>query len=249
MNKELVSVIIAVKDGERFLAEAINGVLEQTYRALEIIVVDDGSTDGTAQVARSFAGVRYIHQTNRGHAAAMNVGIEVAAGELLAFLDADDVWEPNKLELQVGYLMEHPAVDYVIARTQNFLEPGAQLPASVTKDLSLTDSVLLSLGTLVARRAVFEVVGAFDVTYAHAKDVDWFIRAKEAGLRMAILPDILLRRRLHGSNRSFSQQSRKLEFMRAVRSSIERGRAAGCPEGNALRNDSHPVADDRSPSS
>ena len=249
MNNSLVSVIIAVKDGARFLAEAVNGVLQQDYRPLEIIVVDDGSTDGTAEVASSFEEVRYIYQTNQGHAAAMNAGIEAVAGEFLAFLDADDIWEPNKLELQVGYLMEHPAVDYVIARTQNFLEPGARLPASVTKDLSLTDSVLLSLGTLVARKAVFEVVGVFDVTYKHAKDVDWFIRAREAGLRMAILPDILLRRRLHGSNRSFSQQSRKLEFMRAVKSSIERGRAAGCPEGNAVCDDSKAAAEDCSPSS
>jgi glycosyltransferase involved in cell wall biosynthesis len=249
MNNELVSVIIAVKDGERFLAEAIDGVLEQTYRPLEVIVVDDGSTDGTAEVARSFEEVQYIYQTNRGHAAALNVGLRRAAGQFLAFLDADDVWEPNKLELQVGYLMENPAVDLVIARTQNFLEPGAQLPAILTKDLSLEDSVLLSLGALVGRRAVFDVVGAFDESYEHAKDVDWFIRAREAGLRMAILPDILLRRRLHGSNRSFSQQSRKLEFMRAVRSSIERGRAAGCPEGNAARSDSQAAPDDRSPSS
>ena len=249
MSNSLVSVVIPVKDGERFLAEAINSVLEQDYRPLEITVVDDGSTDSTAEIARSFEEVHYMYQTNQGHAAAMNLGVKTAVGEFLAFLDADDLWEPNKLELQVGYLVEHPAVDYVIARTRNFLEPGAQLPARITKDLSLTDAVLLSLGTLVARKAVFQVVGAFDVSYEHAKDVDWFIRAKEAGLCMAVLPETLLRRRLHGFNRSFRTRDRKLDLMRAVRATIERRRGEGGPQESAAFSDSSAIDDDCSPSS
>jgi len=225
MSNPLVSAIIPVKDGERFLAEALNSVLEQGYRPLEIIVVDDGSTDGTAEITRSFEEVRYLFQTNQGHAAAMNLGIEKAGGEFLAFLDADDLWEPNKLQRQVAYLLQHPEVDCVIGKTRNFLEPGTHLPARVTKDLLLTDAVLLALGALLARKSVFQVAGVFDVSYPHAKDVDWFIRAREAGLRMAVLPEVLLRRRLHGSNRSFSHEARTAEFMRAVRSTIERRRA------------------------
>jgi glycosyltransferase involved in cell wall biosynthesis len=248
VQEPLVSAILAVYNGEPYLAESIASVASQSYRPIEIIVVDDGSTDHTAEIARSFEGVRYIYQTNQGHAAAMNLGVETAGGEFLAFLDADDLWEPNKLDLQVGYLLEHPAIDYVIAKTRNFVEPGAELPTPLTKDLLLTPHVLLSLGTLVARRAAFEVVGTFDVSYAHAKDVDWFIRAREAGLCMAVMPETLLHRRLHGSNRSFHAQARTHEFLRAVRSSIERRRGDQYPE-QSRQGDSRPIANHCSPSS
>jgi len=142
----------------------------------------------------------------------------------------DDLWTANKLELQVGYLMKHPSIDYVIAKTRNFLEPGVELPSRVTKDLSLTDAVILNPGTLVARKAVFDAVGVFDGSYAHAADFDWFIRAREAGMRMAILTEVLLHRRIHGSNLSLQTQAKTSEFMRSIRSSIGRRRGGGCAE-------------------
>ena len=222
MEHPLVSVIIPVYNGERYLAEAIESVLAQTYRLIEIIVVNDGSVDGTADIARSYKEVRYIYQTNQGHGAAMNAGIKIAQGEFIAFLDADDLWTPNKLSVQIGYLLEHPDVGYVIARMQNFLEPGAQLPPRITKDLSLTDYAALCVGTLVARKTIFDQVGDFDNSYEHAKDVDWFVRAKEAGIHTAILPEILLYRRLHSSNRSYQTHAKTSEFLRAIKSSIDR---------------------------
>lgn len=224
VDKPLVSVILAVYNYERYLAEAIESVLAQSYRPIEIIVVDDGSTDGTAQVARSYEEVRYVHQTNQGHAAAMNAGIKAAQGEFIAFLDADDLWAPNKLSVQVDYLLQHPHVGYVIAKMQNFLEPGAQVPRRVTKDLQLSEYVALSLGTLVARKSVFELVGDFDTIYQYAKDVDWFVRAKEAGVGMGVMPEILLYRRLHESNRSYRTQARASEFLQVVKSAIVRKR-------------------------
>jgi glycosyltransferase involved in cell wall biosynthesis len=236
IQKPLASAILTAYNGEPFLAESIASVVAQSYRPVEIIVVDDGSTDGTAEVVRSFEGVRYIHQMNQGVAAAMNLGLQAAVGEFLAFLDMDDLWTSNKLELQVGYLLEHPSVDYVIAKTRNFLEPGVELPSRPTQDLSLTDAVILNPGTLVARKAVFQTVGMFDGSYAQAADFDWFIRAKEAGLRMAILPEVLLHRRIHGSNLSLRTQTKTSEFVRSVRSSIERRRgeayADDKPEGS-----------------
>jgi len=201
MERPLASVIVPVYNGDRYLGFALQSIFEQDYRPSEVIVVDDGSVDGTSEIAKSYE-VRYIYQTNQGQAMAMNVGIAAARGEFLAFLDADDLWAPNKLSVHIGYLLEHPDVGYVIARMQNFLEQGAQLPPRITKDLSLTDYAALCVGNLVARKTVFEQIGDFDTTYRYAKDVDWFVRAQEAGIRMAILPEILLYRRLHESNRS-----------------------------------------------
>jgi glycosyltransferase involved in cell wall biosynthesis len=243
MQKPLASAILTAYNGEPFLAQSIASVVAQSYRPVEIIVVDDGSTDGTAKVVRSFEGVRYLHQTNQGVAAAMNLGLQAAVGEFLAFLDMDDLWTPNKLELQVAYLMEHPSVDYVIAKTRNFLEPGAELPSRPTKDLSLTDAIMLNPGTLLAREAVFQTVGRFDASYAQAADFDWFIRAKEAGLRMAILPEVLLHRRIHGSNLSLRTQTKRSEFVRSVRSSIERRRGEASAEHKPVCSNSQPTDD------
>ncbi|HKV36457.1 MAG TPA: glycosyltransferase family A protein, partial [Pyrinomonadaceae bacterium] len=115
--EHLVSVIIPVFNGERFLREAVQSVLDQGDSSVEIIVVDDGSTDGTETVARSLP-VRYLHQTNQGPAAARNRGIEHAQGSLLAFADADDLWPVNKLELQLPCLLRDPKIDIVLGRIQ-----------------------------------------------------------------------------------------------------------------------------------
>src|SRR5262245_42249310 len=113
-SASLVSVVMPVYNGERHLREAIDSVLRQTHRNLELIVVDDGSTDGSAEIARAFGDqVRLIRQANVGSAVARNVGIASARGEFVAFIDADDGWVSNKLELQVRYLVEHPDVGMV----------------------------------------------------------------------------------------------------------------------------------------
>jgi glycosyltransferase involved in cell wall biosynthesis len=221
----LVSAVITVYDGERYLAEAIDSILAQTYTPGEVIVVDDGSTDGSARVAQEYEQVRYVFQPHRGHPAALNTGIEAATGEFIAFLDADDLWTPEKLSFQIPYLFEQPDVGFTLALLRNFVEPGAELPSRPTQDLLVCDEVLLTVGTLVARRGTFERVGVFDTDYVHGYDVDWFIRAKEAGVAMGIVRETCLLRRIHGSNMSFDREARKLAFARVVRSAIERRRA------------------------
>ena len=105
---EFVSVVIPVYNAARFLADAIRSVQAQRHPRIEIIVVDDGSTDGSGEVARSFAGVRCLRQANGGIAAARNAGVHEARGNLLAFLDADDLWTPGKLALQLDVLRADP---------------------------------------------------------------------------------------------------------------------------------------------
>src|SRR5919112_2696990 len=128
MSGHLVSVIVPVYNGERYLAAALQSIFEQDYRPFEVIVVDDGSVDDTAKIARSFQQIHYIYQSNQGAAAARNAGVATAQGELIAFLDADDVWVPNKLSVQADYLFRHPEVGYVVARGRHFLESEANFP-------------------------------------------------------------------------------------------------------------------------
>jgi glycosyltransferase involved in cell wall biosynthesis len=224
MNNPLVSVIIPVYNGERYLVEAVESVQQQGYQPLEIIIVDDGSTDSTASIATSFQGdVRYVHQPNGGPAAARNRGLKLARGDVIAFLDADDLWAPNKLSVQVDCLLKHPHIGYTLARRRDFLEPGTDRPSWLRKELLLKDHVGF-LPTLVARRRVFEQVGVFDPRYRIGEDVDWFARAKDAGIPMMVVPEILLYRRVHSSNLGYQARVGDPVLFRALRASIHRKR-------------------------
>jgi glycosyltransferase involved in cell wall biosynthesis len=113
MNPSLVSCIVPVFNGERYLREALDSILAQTYRRLEIVVADDGSADGTAGVVATFGDqVRYIRQANQGPSSARNLGIHVTTGEFIAFPDADDLWHAEKLERQVARFQARDELGY-----------------------------------------------------------------------------------------------------------------------------------------
>jgi glycosyltransferase involved in cell wall biosynthesis len=220
----LVSAVIPVHDGARFLPEALRSVLEQGYPRLEIIVVDDGSTDESAAIARAHAGVLCLRQANGGVAAARNAGILASKGGLLAFLDQDDRWRPDKLWTQVSYLRDHPAVGYVLARQWMFLEPGTPHPSWLPRELLERDHVGHFPGTLVARRRVFDEVGLFNPTAPPAESADWFARAFDAGVPMQILPQVLLDKRIHGQNQSHDVARVRRGVLQALKASVDRKR-------------------------
>jgi glycosyltransferase involved in cell wall biosynthesis len=213
----LVSVVIPVFNGERFLREAVESVLAQQYSSLEIIVVDDGSTDGTANVARSLPEtVRYLYQTNQGPAAARNRGIEQAQGSLIAFADADDLWPADKLELQLPYLIKEPAVDIVLGRIQQVLLSEAQEIAE--------PAFSVNLGSAIIRKSVFERVGLFDETMRYSEDVDWFMRARESGAAIVTIDAVTLLYRQHEENMTRGKSTSELNVLKALKKSLDRRR-------------------------
>jgi glycosyltransferase involved in cell wall biosynthesis len=220
----LVSVIIPVYNGERYLAEALRSVADQDYEPVEIIVVDDGSTDRTADVVKSFKEARYLYQPNQGHAAAKNTGIAAARGEFVAFLDADDVWLKGKLTAQINFMIEHREVGYTIVRQRFFLEPGAAPPPGRMQNLFEGDHPAYVPSSLAARRSVFDLVGGFDPKFTSGNDTDWFFRASEAGINKAIIEEVLLLRRFHHSNQTRDLQLVKTDMMRILKASIDRRR-------------------------
>ncbi len=226
----LVSVIIPVHNMGRYLADALRSVFAQDYRPIEVIVVDDGSTDDTAEVARSFGEVDYVHQSNQGVAAARNQGIARSRGELIAFLDADDLWAPPKLTVQVEWMRERPEIGYVTALFRNFLEAGVSRPAWI-KEEQLVEEQAGGVPNLVARRAVFEKIGVFDPAHRSGSDLDWVVRAKDAKIAAAMLPHVLLSRRIHASNQSYQWQGGKAMLLKALKASIDRQRAGSGEEG------------------
>lgn len=220
----LVSVIIPVYNGARYLRAALESVFVQTYREFEVIVVDDGSVDESGVIAQSFPEVRYIQQTNQGVAAARNHAIEVARGEFFAFLDQDDLWTPDKLKLQIEYLVSHADVGYTLTQQKYFLDPSATLPAWFRKELFDSVHTGWVLGTLVVRRNVFEQVGNFATGYSAANDSDWFFRAKAAGIPMAVMPELLLLKRIHDANDSARAKEILSELLKVVKTSLNRQR-------------------------
>ncbi len=223
LQNPLVSVILPVYNAERYLAQALESVLAQTYRPIQVIVVDDGSTDASAEIAQQFP-VQYFCQPNGGPGAARNFGIAQAHGELIAFQDADDVWTPDKLSTQVDYLLEHPEVRYVVARAKFFLEPGCEFPPALRKDILNGDYVTPLMQTLLAWRRVFDVIGMMDPTLSPADDVDWFARANDLGVPMAVVDRVLLHKRLHDRNISLDTDHNLQMVFAALRRSSARKR-------------------------
>lgn len=219
----LISVIIPVYNGAAFIAAALESVLGQTYQSWEMIVVDDGSTDDTASVVHQFSDrVRYLYQPNRGPAAARNTGMAAAKGELIAFLDHDDQWTPDKLTVQANYLQQNPQVGYVLARMHIMLEPGVTWPASLNQSHYAQDPVGFVPSATLIQHTVFDRVGYFDSTLRQAEDVDWFARAQDLGIQKAVIDAVLLHKRIHGANISLKASDNRQNLMQALRRSTQR---------------------------
>jgi glycosyltransferase involved in cell wall biosynthesis len=206
-------------------------VLAQTYRQLELIVVDGGSSDRSGEIARSFRGVRCVPQAGTGLADAWNQGIERARGELIAFISADDRWTADKLRRQVDCLVRQPGLVYAIAWFRFFLEPGCSLPRGFDATLMDRDLVGRIPETLVARRDAFEIVGRFSTAYAAAQDVAWFVRAQEIGAPMAVLPHVLLHKRIHDGNLSSNAAVNTPALLQVLQHSLQRRRSGARPDG------------------
>ncbi len=222
----LVSVVIAVRNGARFLAQAIESVHAQTYSRLEVVVVDGASTDGSAWIAASYPGVRCIQQAGAtGFAGAWNEGIAASEGDLVAILDSDDLWEPEKLERQVDVLRTRPEVDYVIAEVEFLAEPGVAMPAGFDPELLGSAHVANMPSALLIRREAFEKVGEFRTDLTIANDIDWFARAKDLPLTSHVVPEVLLYKRVHDANLSYgAAEMLSRELPDLLRRSVRRRR-------------------------
>jgi glycosyltransferase involved in cell wall biosynthesis len=234
-DSPLVSVVIPAYNAERYLGEAIESVLAQDYGPVETIVVDDGSTDESAAVARSYDGVVVIAQENAGPAVARNVGFAACSGDFVAFHDADDAMTPNKLSVQMGALLVGDGIEIVFGEQEIVVEPGAELPfwhegseaalAMPSRPPDLAREPLIHPMPMVMKREAFERVGGFDPTLQPAEDLDWAFRAAEAGVAILRLPGVVLKRRVHPSSLTQDVATSRMALFRAFKARIERHRA------------------------
>jgi glycosyltransferase involved in cell wall biosynthesis len=226
VTNPLVTVVVAVHNGERFLRPALESLYAQDYQPFEVVFVDDGSTDGSAEIARSFPGIRYVHQHNQGLAAARNTGLSLAEGELLAYLDDDDLIPPHKLRRQAEYLVANPDVGCVLGRQEIMLEPGFDPPEWLGRDKVFGDLDGVPLVSAMIRTELLRAVGGFDPSYRFAEDRDLFVRLREHGVRIEVIPEVLLYRRFHGDNMNFRLRPEKHPLLRSLKAKIDRERAA-----------------------
>ena len=210
MSKPLVSVIIPAYNAERFLRDAIESALSQTYTPIEIIVVDDGSTDATPEILQAYADkIKIIRQDNAGLSAARNLGIAHSRGEWVAFLDADDMWDPEKIELQLSASQEGDCIVYSNARIID--ESGTVITVGGKESrkavfptlLDFIDSNPVLVLTAIVRREALNKVGGFDSsTRLPAEDYHLWLRLAASGYKFCYLESVLASRRIHSTNMS-----------------------------------------------
>lgn len=225
-----VSVVMAVKNAARFLSAALDSVMAQTYPVAEIVMVDGHSVDATEAIAHAYPRVRWITESavaRPGYAAAWNDGIRASTADLIALLDSDDRWAPEKIRWQVEALQASPEAACAIGSVQFVAEPGEPLPSSFKPALLERPHVAYMPGALLARRALFDTVGLFNVELNIANDIDWFARLKDQRTPIAIVDEVVIYKRVHGQNLSYSAAKTPTinrEMIQTLRESIRRQR-------------------------
>jgi glycosyltransferase involved in cell wall biosynthesis len=220
------SVIIPTYNAVTYLAETVANVRSQPHPPAEIIIVDDGSTDSTAALAQSLGpDIRYFHQVNQGPAAARNLGISHARHDILAFIDADDLWPDNKIARQLGYLVDHPELEMVLGLQQTFQHVSDPAdPSAPWLPRFDPPSFIYLVGCGVYRRSVFNRVGLFDVTLRYGEDTDWFFRSWEQDTPMHMLFEPMLHYRIHVGGMTHGRDVVQKGYLRVLKKSIDRRR-------------------------
>lgn len=219
-----ISAALVVRNGARFVAQAITSVLAQTRPPDELVVVDGHSTDGTADIVRMFPGVRLVEQAGAGLGEARNQAIAAARGEAIAFIDHDDTWTEDKLARQLPLLAASPAPAAVIAHLRFVAEHDAS--AVDRRRAAAGPRIGRTPGTLLAHRAAFARAGAFDPARGLGADMEWFVRAGEAGIRFVVAPEVLLLKRLHAGNLSADITENRRAAFGMLSGALARRRAA-----------------------
>jgi glycosyltransferase involved in cell wall biosynthesis len=218
-----ISTFMAAYNAERYVAQALDSVLAQTLPPDEIIVVDDGSTDGTADVLQTFAArIRIVRQQNQGPARALNVAIAASTGDTFAFLDCDDLWMPDKLRMQGAALSSERELEAVFGYVRQFATPD--LDPNAVREYLVPDRPQpgISKNALLIRRDAFERVGRFNEELTASDFVDWYARANVLGLRWRMLPEVVALRRHHPGNTTRLLRSRvEQETLQALKRSVD----------------------------
>jgi glycosyltransferase involved in cell wall biosynthesis len=212
-----VSIVMAVYQGEKYLAAALESVFAQTFCSWELIVVNDGSKDRSEEIVKRYD-VRYFYQENRGQPAAQNFAIRKSQGRYIAFLDADDLYSPEKTALQVDFLEKNPKIDFVFGSVEQFISPELSGETKWLCPSGISPGYLAAAGLF--RKECFDRVGLFNEEQRIGPFIEWYMRAEEKGLCCKALPELVLRRRIHENNMGL--QKERMAYVQIVREALKR---------------------------
>jgi glycosyltransferase involved in cell wall biosynthesis len=218
---------MVVFNGMSYLREALDSIASQTLQPCDFVAVDDGSTDGTGDLLREF-GARVIRTERLGYARACDIAVPTVDGDVIACLDHDDRWRPDKLARQLSFLAAQPDIAFVGALCAMFRDPGVARPPwwKPSWDEGIPEPSLAPSATLY-RRTAFERAGGFAADGIKvSEDVAWTARAHDLGLRSAVIDEILVERRIHANNTSGDQELRVREHLAIAWASIARKRSS-----------------------
>ena len=224
IGQKSISVLIPFYNTEKYLAEAIQSVFNQTVEPEEIILLDDGSTDESAKVAERFVPrITLFHQENAGISAARNALLKKANAEYIAFLDADDLWPPDHLKKLLEPFKSNNDLGIASGHVEQFLNDNSE---ELSKRIPEGQEVMPGYvaGASLIKKEVFDEVGLFDENLALAEFIDWFSRAKDAGYAFKLIEDIVLKRRIHSSNIGIQKRDKLHDYTKVLMASIKRKR-------------------------
>jgi len=226
-----ISVVMPAFNAARFIAEALESVLAEVTAvagsSFEVVVADDCSNDATADIVRSFAGrgVRYLKRPGRGGpGAARNSGVGAAEGELLAFLDADDLWPAGRLAALKGALEGEGRPAIAFGHLRQFACPSMDPALRGRLRVPEESGPGYCAGAMLLHRADFLCIGSFSEALAIGEFIEWFGRARDLGYAIALIPEIVLERRIHGANTSMRRNSDYANYARALKGVLDRRR-------------------------
>ncbi len=223
-GKPAVSVVMPVFNTEKYVAEAIESVLNQTFKDIDLICIDDGSSDRSAEIIKSFGDRVHLLQNekNSGIGRSRNRGMVAAQGNYIAFIDADDIWKSDKLEKQIDQFEQDSSLAVCFTMMQCFLSP--ELPEEIKKIRFCPSEPTAGYiaGTVMVTREVMERVGAFNEQLRIGEFIDWYTKAQDAGFKSIKLDDVLYLRRIHETNTGVNERPSRLDYLKVARSVLTR---------------------------
>jgi glycosyltransferase involved in cell wall biosynthesis len=227
LTEPLVTAAIPVRNGEAYLAEAIESVLAQSRPCDQVIVVDNGSTDRSAEIAAGFGpAVEVVREPRPGIGTARNAALRAARGDYLAFLDADDLWEAEKTALQLAAFEAEPRLQLVFGHVRQFVSPDLTGEDAGCLLVPASPQPGQYIGAILARRTAIESIGPWPEDVRVSDGLTFLLRARELGLEQAMLAETVTLRRVHGANHSIQNRDERSEFARHLKRSLDRRRAA-----------------------
>lgn len=227
----LVSVIVPVYNTEKYITESLESVLNQTYQPIEIICCDDGSTDNSRSIIESIQQqypdriTLIMNEKNSGIAISRNNALAYAHGDFIAFMDADDIWLPNKIEIQMNALNADPDSDMSFTLMQCFLSPDIPESVKAIRHCPTEPTPGQTPGTTLIRRKSFEKVGLFNTEWRVGEFIDWLARARDLGLTFTHINQVLYLRRIHETNTGVTERPSRIDYLKIVKEALERKRS------------------------